>query len=81
MKCHYDTCILIIDAYCDTIGSFSSEVKKLFTFLLSTTKREVQMTEELLKLQGALELIFASASLSSTQAIESNHDPGMKTSL
>lgn len=67
-------CVFITDAYCDSIDSFTSEVRKLFNLLYAATKREVQTTEELLKLQGALELIFASASFSSPQVLESSEN-------
>lgn len=51
------------DAYCDIIDSYSSEVKKLFGTLHEIVKKEVKATEELLMLQGALEMILASSSI------------------
>lgn len=49
------------DAYCDAIDNYSSEVKKLFEKLSITVRRDVSLTEDLLKLQGALEMILATA--------------------
>lgn len=39
-------------------------MKKLFNTLHGTVKKEAQATEDLLKLQGALEMIFATSNIS-----------------
>lgn len=58
------------DSYCDVIDSYSSEVKKLFQNLLASVRRDISFTEELVKLQGFLEMILVTASSTSTPAIE-----------
>lgn len=67
------------DTYCDSIDTYSAEVKKMFGVLHSTAKREVEITQDLLQVQGSLEMIFAAASFSLTQPIEKKCVPSENT--
>lgn len=53
----------VADAYCDSVNTFSNEVKGLFQTLRAAMRKEVDSTEELVKLQGALEMILASSAV------------------